>query len=80
MRDWIQNKPNDFIKEEMLSYMYKSAFTFQENTHNYPLQNGTSEDELTYGSSNRNDEKTLGVEPTNDDKSFVDVGEERESS
>jgi DNA phosphorothioation-dependent restriction protein DptH len=42
MRDWIQNEPNDFIKEDMLSYKYKAGTVSNhpDNTDDFHTQTG----------------------------------------
>lgn len=46
MRNWIQNEPNDFVKEEMLSVKYKAGGTIEDRgTQAEPIVTGNTHEE-----------------------------------
>ncbi|WP_404448094.1 DNA phosphorothioation-dependent restriction protein DptH [Sutcliffiella horikoshii] len=47
MRNWIQEQPNDFVKEDMLSYKYKNADIQIPATNNGPVTTGNPSTEYT---------------------------------
>jgi DNA phosphorothioation-dependent restriction protein DptH len=76
MRDWIQNEPNDFIKEDMLSYKYKAGVVTEDhNDESNDLHTHTGENSELYQTTT---DKGQREDSTNDEEQTIISGDEQE--